>query len=58
MTSFANSILKLAPANPIVLRVVTAGGRRLRLAGTEKRIGPATGGLTWPPSIEPMPLRR
>ena len=26
----ANNLLKLAPFNPILLRVVTAGGRRLR----------------------------
>jgi len=34
MSSIANSLLKLAPANPILLRVVTAGGRRLRHAFT------------------------
>jgi ABC-type transport system involved in multi-copper enzyme maturation permease subunit len=32
--SAANSLLKLAPFNPILLRVVTAGGRRLRHAFT------------------------
>jgi ABC-type transport system involved in multi-copper enzyme maturation permease subunit len=32
--SAAKSILKLAPLNPILLRVVTAGGRRLRHAFT------------------------
>ena len=32
--SAANSMLKLAPLNPILLRVVTAGGRRLRHAFT------------------------
>jgi len=32
MTGFASSIIKLLPANPILLRVVTAGGRRLRHA--------------------------
>lgn len=32
--SSANNILKLAPLNPILLRVVTAGGRRLRHAFT------------------------
>src|ERR1700744_3068112 len=32
--SAVNSILKLAPLNPILLRVVTAGGRRVRHAFT------------------------
>jgi ABC-type transport system involved in multi-copper enzyme maturation permease subunit len=32
MTSFPNALIKLAPGNPILLRVVTAGGRRLRHA--------------------------
>ncbi len=32
MTAFPNALIKLAPANPILLRVVTAGGRRLRHA--------------------------
>ncbi|HUO07686.1 MAG TPA: ABC transporter permease subunit [Phycisphaerae bacterium] len=32
--SAANSMLKLAPLNPILLRVVTSGGRRLRHAFT------------------------
>lgn len=32
MTAIRQSLLKLLPANPILLRVVTAGGRRLRHA--------------------------
>src|SRR5579862_4211024 len=32
MTAFPNALIKLAPANPILLRVVTVGGRRLRHA--------------------------
>lgn len=34
MTAFAHNLLKLGPANPILLRVVTAGGRRWRHAFT------------------------
>lgn len=34
MTSIAKNFLKLGPANPILLRVVTAGGRRWRHAFT------------------------
>ncbi len=34
MSSFSHDLLKLGPANPILLRVVTAGGRRWRHAFT------------------------